>query len=220
MSKIGFLTSYDESTASAYNVAVEVLPNDSDNLLSEYATRENFLQLLRKFPQHDVFVFSHGNSDKFYDSKDSPAYSIEDKLFADRKVFVYACYTANILGKKSSNDNCIYWGFTGWIIPFEDNILCKHIFTKIISDILMKYSEKDTEDKINEYLKKIRSLCDEGENELAELYEIHPEFDFIDAYSSLNHIWSRLWVYFKSEYNVLRHPDANPNPLFETYTTY
>lgn len=214
MNKIGFVTNYDESTNANFNIAKNALPPDSINLLSTDAIRANFLNLLGKHTEYDVFAFSHGNSDRFYENNGGVAYSVADTLFADRKVFIYACFTSNILGKKTSNLNCIYWGYTGQIAALEDDILSQHIFVNIVSDILMKFSSKKTKEEITDYLDELKIMCEQGAEQLDDLYEKHPTAP-ISGYNTLNDIWNRLRVYFKSEHIILHHPDAQTGDLFE-----
>lgn len=216
MNKIGFLTNYDESTSANFNIVKNALPSHSYNLLSINATRAKLLKLLTDYPEYDVFVFTHGNSDKFYGNDDLVAYSIQDNLLINRKVFIYACYTSNILGKKTASLNSIYWGYTGALAALEDNNLSKHIFVDIIADILRNFSTKNNEDEILEYLENLQQMCEEGAEKLDDIYEKNPNFDSMAGYKALNHIWSRLRVYFKSEHIVLRHPNAEIGDIFET----
>ncbi len=213
MSSIGFATNYDESTSSNFNIVIDILPEDSINLLATSAVRPNFIEALKAYPKNDVFAFTHGDADSFYDNNDTVAYSIDDNLFANRKVFIFACHTANILGKEAANTNCVYWGYTGPLAALEDDELSKGIFAKIMTDVLANFYMQNTEQEVSKYLEKIQKMCAAGTKKLDDLYKENPNYNPIPAYKALNHIWSRLRVYFKSEHKILIHPDADSQDI-------
>lgn len=213
MSSIGFATNYDESTSSNFNVIMDVLPENSINLLATSAVRHNFLEALKAYPENDVFAFTHGDADRFYDNNDAVAYSINDNLFANRKVFIFACHTANILGKEAANVNCVYWGYTGQLAALEDDELSKGIFAKIMTDVLSNFHKPNTEEEVSKYIEKIHKMCMTGTKKLDDLCKENPNYNPIPAYKALHHIWSRLRVYFKSEHKILIHPDADSQDI-------
>jgi hypothetical protein len=95
---IFFIPAYDEATRTNLAVIQPILPKQAVPLLAEQAIKEN---LWLHLPNHDIlFVMGHGNSDKIWGNNDEIALTLEDKvLFKNKKVFVFACYTANELGR-------------------------------------------------------------------------------------------------------------------------
>lgn len=214
--KIGFVTNYDESTESNYNIVCKSLPEDSLSLLlKEDATRDNFIRHLNDDTDADVFVFTHGNDDCFYANTDEIAYRTpSDTELKDRKIFVYACFTANALGKDTANLNSIYWGYTGPLAALADNDKSKHIFIPIVSNILNNFSTLDSKSDIYKYLDNLKQLCEDGQDQLYDIAEEDKDFDVMEGCQVLMHIWSRLRVYFKSENDKLLHPASATGDLF------
>ncbi len=213
--KIGFVTNYDLSTKSNFNIVSECLPNDSFNMMSMDATRKNLIDNLSRRPQDDVFIFTHGSDNCFYDNDDKIAYSDKDAYLNKRIVFVYACYTANLLGKVTANSGSIYWGYTGRLAALEDADESKHIFINIVSDILDNFTLLKNKKEIIKYLDKLKLKCESGQYELDKIAENNPDFDVMEGYKALMHIWSRLRIYYKSENTKLFHSEAEVNDLFE-----
>lgn len=213
--KIGFVTNNDISTESSFNIASRSLPVDSYNLLGNDATKEKLINKLNENTEDDVFVFTHGSDESFYDNENNIAYSSNsnDEL-KNRKIFVYACFTANILGKDTANLNSIYWGYTGPLAALDDNLESRHIFINVVSDILNNFSLLNQEKDIIEYLNRIKQLCEDGQSQLDIIAERNKDFDVIEGYKALMHIWSRLRIYFKSENNQLLHSESEIGDIF------
>lgn len=213
---ITFITSYDESTISNYNVTHTSVPVGAINLLGNAASRNNLIANLTAIPAVPVFIASHGSEIGIYSEIDLIALSIDNSnLFNNRNVYVYACYTANKLGRVSSNGNCIYWGYTGAISALVDDPFCIHYFREIFEFVINQFHNCTSRNSIVTFINDLKNMCDLAESHFDTLFEQEPNFDVMTAYTCTKDIWNRLRVFLQNENDQIVHVDAEIGDLFQ-----
>jgi hypothetical protein len=210
---IFFIPAYDEATRTNLEVLKPILPREAVSLLAEQAIRAHLWHCL---PNHDLlFVMSHGNSDKIWGHDDKPAVTTEDQsLFENKKIFVFACYTANELGiilKKRQN---IYWCYTGAIAAPSQEPHLIAFFRTIFKHIIDHFPNGSDVASIRALIETIKLLCHQMENEFDLLLEAGEDIDIIN-YTCLLHIWNRLRVYHFEHDDCIQHSSAQDGYIFE-----
>ncbi len=210
---IVFIPAYDSATRINLEVARPILPINVVPLLEQNAVRSQLWLHLSN--QDNLFIMSHGNSDKIWDNDKAMAIDLADlPQFSRKNAFVYACFTANELGKKLKTNNNIYWGYTGSISAPNDQPNIINSFSSIFDYILKQFPECNTATTIKEFINTLKILCDEKESTMDVLYEKGIDVD-MSCYTCLLHIWSRLRVYHFDEFEHFKHKDAREGDLFE-----
>jgi hypothetical protein len=213
---ITFITSYDDSTISNHNVVQTIVPIGGINLLGLNASRGNLIQSLAANLNIPVFVLTHGYHAGFYEGQGLIGFSVADiNLFINRQVFVYACYTANELGRLSSNQNCIYWGYTGAISALIADPECIDDFKSIFQFIIDEFPNQTNQNSILNFMYELKDRCEIAQSNFDIIGEQDPYYDIISAYSCAKDIWSRMRVFLQNENNQLIHPEAPLGDLFQ-----
>lgn len=214
---IVFIPSHDDATNANHTVVSRILPILNTNcLLSVDAIKANLDQQISVKVYRNYFIMTHGNSDKFYDNNSFPAIETSDSTkFSNEKLFVFACYTANGLGRLISSNNNYYWGYTGPLSSLVDAPQSIVIFSGILSFIISSVFEANTEDEIRAFISNLKNLCDSGCTQIDQIKEDDENYNVFEAYNSLNHIWQRLRVYTPNSTNFIKHDDAFDGDIFE-----
>lgn len=172
------------------------------------------LKELKKTPTTPLFVMTHDTSYDFFDQNDKIAINnSHHNLFLHRKSFVFACYTANELGRELGKKG-VYWGYTGGIqAPDDTHKKSIEIFASIFKKIIENFSHCEKDEQINEFIHELKNICDNFAYEFDELFE-NEHFDALDAHRCLIHIWNRLRVWNGSI--MFTHPSIDDkSPIFE-----
>jgi hypothetical protein len=208
-----FIPAYDEATNANLRVISPIIPDKCISLLKQRATRENLWQYL---PNNEIlFVMSHGNADKIRDNDNQAALKVEDSIdFTHKKAFVFACFTANELGKQLVIPNNIYWGYTGSIAAPSNHDKLTVLFSTIFKQILINFPLCNKTDEIRQFVDSLKILCNNVENQIDLLSDMGEDVDLM-SYNCLLHIWSRLRVHHFSISDTIQHPEAREGDLFE-----
>jgi hypothetical protein len=210
-----FIPAYDDATKANLDVVEPIIPKTAISLLEKDATRGNLWHQLNQ--ENVLFAMSHGNSDALWDNNDDKALKMDDfDAFADKKAFVFACFTANSLGMALKKQNSIYWGYTGRVAAPSSQPIVKTIFSNILEYILTHFSNCKNEFEINQMLENIKQLCDKAAEQMDEIIEsgAFVEDDW-ECYNCLQHIWSRLRVHHFNINQPLKHIGAVDGDLYE-----
>lgn len=208
---IAFITAYDEATTANHTIICPIIPATTLLLERQSATRENLWQQLPEYPL--LFAMSHGNSDTLWDNNNNAAINLEDlALFTNKRAFVYACYTANELGRELKINNNIYWGYTGSIAAPTDKTATIPLFRSIFQFIITNFGICENRQDIDKMLHDLKNLCNAIEIELDILFETGD--DVMESYTCLNHIWNRLRINHFAFEDVIKHPEALAGDLF------
>jgi hypothetical protein len=204
---IAFITAYDDATTANHTIVCPIIPNTILLLERLSATRENLWQQLPNYTT--LFAMSHGSSDTLWDNNNNAAIKLEDiALFTDKRAFVFACYTANELGRKLKINNNIYWGYTGSIAAPTDKTVVIPFFQSIFQFIITNFGICEDRLQIDRMLHDLKNLCNAIETQLDILYESGDDVDVMESYTCLNHIWNRLRINHYAFDDVIKHPEA------------
>lgn len=209
---IAFITAYDDATTANHTIIRPIIPENTLLLENLSATRENLWLHLPNYST--LFAMSHGNSDTLWDNENNAAISLKDlAFFNDKRAFIFACYTANELGRQLKNNNNIYWGYTGSIAPPTDKITTIPLFQSIFKYIIANFDICESREQIATMIHNLKNRCNAIEIELDVLFDAGE--NVIESYNCLNHIWSRLRVLHFSFDEAITHPEAPKGDLFE-----
>lgn len=212
---ITFVTNYDPSTISNHNVVQPIVPNHGINLIGVDANRANLIHLLVTNPELPFFAITHGSNDDFFSDEDVVAFSVGDtNHFQERNVFVYACYTANNLGRLASNKNCIYWGYTGAISALVDEPASIDIFRNIFQFIINNFHRNTNEAAVTAFIAELKEMCNNAERQFDIIGGNDADFDLLTVYNCSQDIWNRLRVYIQDENLKVKHSEAEEGDLF------
>jgi hypothetical protein len=210
---IAFITAYDDATNANYNVVQPIIPETTLLLGSSSANRENLWHHLPHFST--LFAMSHGNSDTLWDNENNAAINLADvALLTNKKAFVFACYTANDLGRQMRANSNIYWGYTGSIAAPTDEMATIPLFQSIFQYVIAHFSICESKPQIDNMLQNLKNLCDSTANEFDNLYAEGADINLM-AYNCLNDIWTRLRVNHFDFAEAIKHPEAPQGDLFE-----
>ena len=205
---IVFIPAHDAQTTDNLAVVSSILPENAVLLVAQQATRQ---QLLTHFESHNtLFAMSHGTSEAIWENDDTPAFNLSDiTRFSDSKrVYVFACFTANELGEAFKNQGSVYWGYTGRVQSPNSEQVKVHIFQRIFTHILTYFPLCTTIESIKLSLVAIKNLCDRAD---AELDEIDPTD--LESRRAILDIWNRLRIkHFELAESIL-HPEAQVGDL-------
>lgn len=208
---IAFITAYDDATTANHTIVCPIIPANILLLERQSATRENLWQQLPNYAI--LFAMSHGNSDTLWDNNNNAAINLDDlALFRDKRAFVFACYTANELGKELKINNTIYWGYTGSIAAPTDKMTTIPLFQSIFQYIIAHFGVCENIEQINRMLHDLKNLCNAVELELDILFDAGD--DVMESYTCLNHIWNRLRINHFAYDDAIKHPEALAGDLF------
>ena len=199
-----FATNHDESTAESLKLAQSIIEETDTLLLENNAIRASLLAVLETQTNAPLMVFSHGKASHWLGNDDIPAFIMGDiSLLANRKTFVYACWTAAELGKAASaQPNCFYGGYNnavitgGSAIPNEMKAVFQFIKTRF-------YALEDEADVVL-FLEQLCKLCDETEQMYLKNYP--QSLDYIGISTTLRNIWAKLDIWFANQKQA--HPEA------------
>jgi hypothetical protein len=213
---IVFVTNSDEATLSNYNVILKSLRDDDIKLMANDAIRENLIRCLDEKPDLPTFAMTHGTSISFKANDASVAFSIHDmKLFKQRQVFIYACFTANILGKLADEFGCIYWGYTGYLTAAYDHPKSKTIFEDIFEFVFQRFAIQRSKSEILEVIFQLKRNSDAAQERLIEIHNEDKSYDTMEGFYCLHQIWSNLRVYYRKGGDRIVHPEASLVDIFE-----
>jgi hypothetical protein len=192
-----FATYHDESTAESFKLAKSIIEENDIILLKEEATRMQLLPLLNEHEQAQLMVFSHGKEHYCLGNDDIPALTSDDiALLAQRKIFVYACWTAVALGKKaSSQPNCLCAGYNNTVITGGSDI--PNEMQTIFQFIKNNFHNAQKEEDIMLFLNQLSDLCNHTEQKYLEQYP--QSLDFIGISTALRNIWAKLEIWITNE---------------------
>jgi hypothetical protein len=211
---IVFIPAYDEATCANFALA-QSLSDDSCHLLfREHALAENLKSALQN-KLAPLFAMSHGAEEYFCDQNQCPALTPNEvHLLGGRQVFVFACYTANTLGKIAARKSTIYWGYTGAIQALDPHPLVANRFHQIFTAILENFPCLISASDIGSFLIMLKNLCEQVNHNLDDLCESNSDFDILEAFICSNHIWSRLRIHHPDLTEPISHPEAPTGYLF------
>jgi hypothetical protein len=191
-----FATYHDESTAESMQLAKSIIEENDIILLKEDATRLQLLPILKVHETAQLMVFSHGKERYCLGNDDIPALTTDDiALLAQRKVFVYACWTAVELGKSaSSQPNCLYAGYNNTVITGGSDIPSE--MQMIFQFIKNNFHKAIKEEDIMLFLNQLSDLCNNTEQKYLEQYP--KSLDFIGISTALRNIWAKLEIWVKN----------------------
>jgi hypothetical protein len=194
-----------------------LLAQNQNVWVGELAIYPNLTKSLEEKPQEPLWVMTHGNSDCFYDQDDKPTFDLDNAhLLATRKNFVYACYTANELGRKVAQQGGVYLGYTGQLhLPNEITTTVADVFRPIFQFIQTNFPVIDNEEQASHFLQKLKNLCDNALYDIDELAENEPDTDVLSLYQSIGDFWGRLWIWLPFEEKPISHNEGAQSPLFE-----
>jgi hypothetical protein len=207
---IFFVTAYDDATRANFNIIAPLLPAGHIVLSQTNATKKNILQAFSN-NEDALFAMSHGESTFLYDNEDEQAICSEEAiLLSNRICYVYACYTANYLGRAAARCNAIYWGYTGAVHAPDESPETIGLFQSIFNYIMTEFNSAKDLNSIERVLSGIKEKCDEADSELDDLGA------GVDSYTATRHIWARLRVNINGHDEQVTHVEADKNDLFET----
>ncbi len=206
---IFFITAYDDATRANFNIIAPLLPNGHTILSQTGATKEKILEAFSN-SQDDLFAMSHGNPTFLYDNEDNQAICSEEAtLLSNRICYVYACYTANYLGRAAAKCNAIYWGYTGAVHAPDESPETIGLFQSIFRYIMNEFNSVTDLNSIVRVISGIKEKCDEADSGLDDLEA------GVDSYAATRHIWARLRVNVNGEDEQITHVEAGKTDLFE-----
>lgn len=209
---IFFVPRYDAATEANLAVAERLLSGGGPALLAENATRRNLLDALeaRETP---LFAMAHGRRDQLLAQGGGMALGLEDThLLSGRRIFAYACHTAQELGGAVAATGGIWWGYTGSIGGPDVSPEVLPLFTGIFSYLREAFPSAQSAREKSEVLSRVADLCHEAEERVTELWIGNPDLDIGSALFCLLHIWQRLRVWEPGAPAPLKHPEA-PLPI-------
>lgn len=214
---IFFITAYDEATKGNYALMLPLLPQNQYTWVGEKATYQNLKDSLENQPQMPLWAMTHGNSDCFYDQEDKPTFNLDNvHLLATRKSFVYACYTANELGRQVAKQGGFYGGYTGQLhLPNEITKTVANIFRPIFQFIKINFFSIEHTEQATHFLEELKDMCDNVLYDIDEIAENEPNTDVLSLYQSAGDFWGRLWIWLPFKENAVMHHEGTQSPLFE-----
>lgn len=213
---IVFVTDFDGVTQGNKEVICPILVYFSFiELVGSEAISENLVSKLRENPQSPLFVATHGKPTYFQDNNGKPALEKEDvSLLAQRKVYVFACWTANELGRMEW-ENTTYYGYTGAVsAPDADDMRLVKIQTPIFEYILRNFPTCHDEAAVKIFIEELKNKVDEAEEALDDLFEEDTQIDTSDTNAFLNDVWKKLRVYHNNSVEPIRHQQGFETDIF------
>jgi len=200
---IVFIPGYDEPTKANLAIGKQLIDGHLA-LVAQEATRNNLLDLLNKFRKESLFSMSHGKQDKLLDNNSEPAITIGDEyLFSNRITYAWACHTGTNFGKRISDHDGIWWGYTGKVTAPSISEPFRQKQEEVFRFIQNHFDKIKTPQEIIDMINIIKCKCDEMISIFDEIILSDTE-DTMEIYSCSNHIWERLLVW---------HPLTNEIPL-------
>jgi hypothetical protein len=210
-----FVSSYDSPTISNHNVLEAIVYGKGIVLLANQATRDNLIQSLLANPNLPVFVVTHGSDESFFYDAREIAFDLADAhLLTHRNVYVYACLTSNELGKACSDQNCIYFGYTGVVKALHDDPRSINHFRTIMNFIIQNFPQVNSQASAKQFAIELKETCEQQEGAIIELSNENSNYDLLGSLSCLNDIWNRLRIYIATSSVVVIHPQAVVGDIF------
>jgi hypothetical protein len=207
---IFFIPRYDSATEANLVVAQRILPEGAYVLFADLATRAGLLNALAA-QEGPLFAMAHGRPSWLLAQNGDKALGVEDIfLLAGRGAFAFACHTAGELGRVVAGVRGSWWGYTGSVMAPDVSPHFLPLFVEIFSYIRGAFAEAFSTQERMDIILQIAALCEDAQEEVAELWEADPSIDIGSALFCLLHIWQRLRVWEPGAEAPLLHPSAPP----------
>ena len=235
---IFFAPAYDPATHLNLVIVRRILPSGCQALLGAEATRTALLAALEQDGEDTVFAMSHGEKERLLaqnrttaeelDCEDLGPKEKKDRLevgkttalassdtasVGRRRLFVFACHTASVLGRALTGEGAVYWGYTGAINAPAENPDLAFLFIPIFEYIRDAWHGAGTSRERQNVLVHLATLCTKAEGSLDDLALEDEGLDVGSAYLCLLHIWDRLRIWTRGAESPEHHPSAT-TPLF------
>lgn len=212
---IVFITAFDEVTKGNMAVILPILQESTTQIINNQAIKDNLILTLQSLPHIPLFVATHGKPFYFEDNNGNPALEKEEiGLLSHRKIYVFACWTANELGQTQWAETT-YYGYTGGVsAPDADDDRLIEIQKPIFEYILHNFFLCNTETEIYTFVENLKRKVDEALDDLFELWENDVEIDTSSTDAFLNDVWKKLRVYHLNNPEPIRHEQGFETDIF------
>ncbi len=212
---IVFITAFDEATKGNMAVILPVLQKTTTQLINNQAIKDNLILTLQSLPHIPLFVATHGKPFYFEDNNGNPVLEKEEiNLLSKRKTYVFACWTANELGRTQWG-NATYYGYTGGVsTPDADDSRLIDIQKPIFEYIIRNFSLCNTEIEIYGFIENLKKEVDKALDNLFDLWESDAEIDTSSTDAFLNDIWKKLRVYHLNNPETILHKVGFQTDIF------
>ena len=213
MSVILFVPAYDDSTTANLGVARHIKTGADHRLFADDATTAALAELLRGTAA-PIFAMSHGRPDHLCAQHGEAAIHADDCLsLAGRQSYVYACHTANELGRAVADAGGVWWGYTGAVSAPPIHPEAAQEVARLFRLLKENVFDTPSKDIRLALMLELRRLCDEVSEALDQID--FPDFcDQMSAHSCVLHVWDRLRVWCRLNNGPERHPDSQDPVLF------
>lgn len=194
-----FATCHDDSTKISFAIAKAIATEGDIFLEKENANRANLIETLQKNPSLPLMGLGHGENGYWVANNNQPALDItEINSLQNRKIYAYACRTANELGASLSTSakNCFYWGYNSAISVGDNEFLS--IISPIISYIKHHFYSLESVEAIQSFLEELKQKCDSCTEHFNSIWvEDERKFSAIlQLTQALRDIWAKLVISF------------------------
>ncbi|WP_372364904.1 hypothetical protein [Candidatus Uabimicrobium sp. HlEnr_7] len=201
-----FATYHDPETISNCQVAEELTEENDIALLHSDAHCANLISHLST--NAVVFIMAHGNTNLIVGQPPTPRITFEDlQLIRKKKFYVFACCTADELGRDLCQNDNLYFGYTGSITELDlEKPEFREAFLEIFKYIKDNFFTINTTAQSEIFLNDLRNMCEYFRSEIASCGSIKLHY-------SMRDIWQRIRIWLPNSQLPEKHPLARIEPI-------